>query len=338
MSDAAKADSPTLIRIDPGSDSERSSSSETCQGCRELTTRVERLEAALAEQQVVRSISPDASALGTTACYWTCVGVHAAIIFLLYANEALLQFGLMGTIGAVATLVAVQVLSTRPVHIRTARTMLSAGIAVSAAFFGLWIGQDAEVADLMPFLLLMFPPVFASGWMVAKLFVWVGGWRVVPPGSSAQHPRLGIQHLLLCTFLFACYLGVNRLMIDDMDDLLGEDLVSTLIYLCVPMGFSTVVACVLARILLVESAARALWRCVLLGIGTTIGMLAICVLLLALFEFSFDADIVLGLLLYSIPLTIGVFASAGGTFSMMRLANYSFMGRYSQPQPEATAD
>lgn len=339
MSDTPSSDLATLVRIDAGNQPPESSPQEACAGCRELTARVERLEAALAARPLGTGPLTDSTALTTTACYWTCVGVHACVLFLMYAVEPLLQFGLMGTIGAVATLVAVQVLSTRPIHVRTARTLLTTLIVTFAAMLGLWVGQDAEFMEIMPFMLLMYPPVFASGWLVAKLFVWVGGWRVVPPGKSSEYPRLGILHLLLCTLVIALYLGLNRLLIQDISDWIGEDVAGTLAYICIPMALCTVVACVLARILLVESIPKAIVACALLGVGTTITMLAVCILIFALWgEFSFDAEIMLGLLIYSIPLTLGVFASAGGTFSLMRVAKYRFAGRYSPITSDATAN
>ena len=137
MSDAPKTDLANLIRIDPAAPNRPSSQAGSCQGCLELAVRVERLEAALATQRVV-----DTTTLSTTACYWTCVGVHAVALFIMYAVEVLLQFGMMGTIGAIATLVAVQVISTRPIHIRTARTLLTTLIVSFAAFLGLFDVQQ----------------------------------------------------------------------------------------------------------------------------------------------------------------------------------------------------
>lgn len=47
--------------------------------------------------------------------------------------------------------------STRPIHVRTARTLLTTVIVTSAAILGLWVGHDAEFAEIMPFLMLMQP-------------------------------------------------------------------------------------------------------------------------------------------------------------------------------------
>jgi hypothetical protein len=90
--------------------------------------------------------------------------------------------------------------------------------------------------------------------------------------------------------VIALYLGLNHLLIQNIRDWIGEDVAGKLAYICIPMALCTVVACVLARIPLVESIPGAIAACALLGVGTNITMLAVCILIFAFWgEFSFDA-------------------------------------------------
>lgn len=300
------------------SDSERLSH---CDGCKELAERVERLEQLLAD----RGLDVTPHNLSTTECYWICIGMHAMGVCILCAAEPLVQFGMMMSLGAIATLVVTQVFSTRPIHQRILRTLLSVSLVVGAAMMGLWMGDVAAPSDVFPYALMLFPPVFASGWIVAKLLVWTRGWRIVPPGYSTSYPKLGILHLMLCTMMCAVYLAANRMMVDDLESWFGEDFITTIIYLCVPAAACTAISCCLARILLERSSASAWLRCLALAVASVACM---SVLVLGLFAtagvFTVSGEIVLALMLYVLPLIGGVFVSSGSTFALMRIANYRF--------------
>lgn len=295
---------------------------EMCEGCRELTLRVERLETLL-QQQRKPQVAP---VLGTTICYWLCVGVHAFFAFALSANEGLVTFGMMLFIGSVATLTVCQVLSTRTIHMRLGRTLLSVNIVGWSSLIGLWLGDVAEPLEALPFVFAFFPPAFASAWIVAKMFVWVRGWRIVPPHHSPEHPRLQIHHLLLCTLLVAAYLAISRTLFDDIKDWIDTDVMITLAYLCIPTVACTLVSCLLLRIVFAATAPRVVLGSILLVVGSTILMAVACFAIVLLAgEASADAEILVALLVYAIPLSFGVLLSSGGTFAMMRIANYRFV-------------
>lgn len=295
-----------------------------CPGCRELTLRVEQLERKL--EHLTRLEASDQ--IGTTACYWSCVGGHALIAWLMFSSEPFVQIAFMLCVGAVSTLTVCHVFSTRPIHLRVLRTFLSVSVVAVAAFIGMWMGELASPADLFPYLAVYLPPILAAAWFVAKLFVWIGRWRIIPPGHSSRYPRLQIQHLLLGTLLFAAYLAARQWLEVDFRDLFDNGLLSTVIALLVPLFLSVTVSSLLARTILTVPNRR---------LGLTICILACCtaitaVLMCMAFVLTYydddqgmDLSLVVGLMSYLAPMCVGVFFSSGGTFAMMRLAGYRFV-------------
>lgn len=320
MSSEPPQDLGELTRVDrPAESAHRLAGS--CEGCRELTARIERLEQAFA----LSAASAGSYRMGTTRCYWICVGAHALSTMMLFCSEALIQLAMMMSIGAVGTLGVCQVLSTRPIHLRLPRTLLSTSVVATAAVLGMWVGDVAEPTDVLPGIVVLFPPAFAGVWLVAKLFVWIGGWRIVPPNHATEYPRLRIQHLLLCTMLAAAYLALGRTMSAEIEGWLNDDLNVMIVYLLVPTTICTIVSCLMARIVLSSPTAYIVSRALVLGFAT-IPLMAItfALALACLGGLDVDWQSLLGVMPYAIPLTIGACASSGWTFSMMRLADYRF--------------
>jgi hypothetical protein len=187
------------------------------------------------------------------------------------------------------------------------------------------MGDVANPSEIAPFLLIYFPPIFAGGWLVAKLFVWIRGWKIVPPRYSSQYPRLQIQHLLLCTFFFAAYLAVGQLLEIDAADWIDIGMFATLFYLGIPLIVCVSVSSLLAKIVLSVPSERVVFRVLLLAFFSTLLLALVCLAVVPLLtDFTMDWETTLGLFVYIAPMGVGVFASSGGTFAMMRLAGYQF--------------
>lgn len=320
MTSQSQEDAKAATRIDrPSKTMVRDA--DVCEGCRELTARVEQLEQALAIQQAAN----DPQTLSTTACYWICVGVHALAALLMYSSDELVQYGMMLSIGSMATLVVCQVLSTRPVHLRVLRSLLSICIVAAAAMLGMWFADMTEPSDVFPFLIIMFPPVFVSGWIIAKPFLWFAGWRIVPPGYSTQYARLQIRHLLFGTLMIAAYLAIGRSSSSVIEGWLGDELAITVAYLIIPTMVCTLVSCLLARTMLAAPAPMVAAYCLALAIGSVVVMtLAFAVVLTLISDMSINREALVGLSMYAVLLSVAVFASSSGTFAMMRIAKYRF--------------
>ena len=150
--------------------------------------------------------------------------------------------------------------------------LLSASLVSAAAIAGMWLGDIAAPSDVIPFILMLAPPVFASGWIVAKAFVWTRNWRIVPPGYSAKYPKLQIQQLMLGTLLCAAYLASSQLLVEDLESWFEEDLITTAVYLCVPSAVCAVISCLLARIMMDPSNQSVVVRTLALAMFATAGM------------------------------------------------------------------
>ncbi|MDA1054003.1 MAG: hypothetical protein O3C40_26435, partial [Planctomycetota bacterium] len=78
--------------------------------------------------------------------------------------------------------------------------------AAKKSFTALLVGASAIVAmsladfgtanDLMPGICIYLPFLGGGVWLVAKIFVWTRGWRLVPPHGASEFPKLRIWHLL----------------------------------------------------------------------------------------------------------------------------------------------
>ncbi|MFK8112678.1 MAG: hypothetical protein AB8B91_10760 [Rubripirellula sp.] len=316
---------PTKI----ASDGERVRLEQSCEGCRELAARVERLEHALRLSQ--QEAEPPLNPLGTRSCYWICVLAHALFASALFTTSEFVVYGLMLSAGAVATMTVCQVFSTRPVHVRSLRSALSIGIVSSAVVWTMWIADVAEPFDILPLLFACYPPIFVSSWLVAKVFVWSRGWKIDPPGQSAKYPQLRIQHLMVCTLLVAAYLGIARMFFSTSLAWDGGEFLGMVLYGCVPTIISTTLSCLLARIILGRSGkGRKLGLAILIG-GLALLMLCLIPMISLFFGEGWNWAMITSLSLTMLPLLVGVVISSGGTFAMMRFANYQLKSKPGQP-------
>ena len=302
--------------------SERRPLGDVCGGCRELEERVERLERHLLEK--VAEVSTPA--LSTTGCYWICVSVHAFVTFSLCSNELGIQFGMLVIAGAVGTLAVCHVFSTRPIHVRIMRSLLSMAIVGGSALVAVSQGNLSTASDLLPAVQIYLPLLAGSAWFVAKLFVWTRGWMLVPPNGASEFPKLRIWHLFLATLVAAVYLAIGRVLIDDTDVFLGGEMMLLVLYITFPTAVCTVFACVLARIILQPPNPKKVLQATLLGTSAfALAALGWGVLILI----SGDADSIVELSLmvafYAPLAALGVFASPGFTFLMLRTAKYRFV-------------
>ncbi len=292
----------------------------SCAGCRQLTARVERLEQQLLSSQSDRTAVPR---LATTSCYWICIVVHAVCIFLLYSSPYLIQLGMVAMIGALATVTVCHAFSTLAIPGKILRTLLSCSIVIASALIAMSLQEILDVSEFMPFVLVYTPFFFASGWFVAKLFVWVRGWKIVPPGRETAAPKLQIWHLLTCTSFAALYLAVTRFMVDDWTDLVAPESISVMLYVDLSVMIAALLSCLLARIILSHRGERMGRNLVLFAVAvfglsvTAYGVVAV----LSGLDFT-DADTILGLTVYFVLAVLGLLASSTFTFVMLRLAKY----------------
>jgi hypothetical protein len=301
---------------------EREPLRDVCPGCADLAIRVERLERQLA----ARTEDVAGSPLGATGCYWICIGVHAFVTFGLFSNEIGLQFGMLAMAGAVGTLAVCHVLSTRPMHTKLLRSLLSITIVGTSAIIAMALADMGDAGDLLRAICVYVPFFVGSAWFVAKIAVWTRGWRVVPPGGASEFPKLRIWHLLLCTFVVAVYLALVRLLVTDTEELLSAEMVGVVLYVTLPAAVCTVFACALAKVILLQNNPRVFLKAtglVLIALMVTVGGWILVFVLSG--EVDNILEVSLALALYA-PLTvIGVFASPCFTFLMLWIANYRFI-------------
>lgn len=305
-------------RIDSAHENGDAKLTEMCDGCRELTSRVDRLEAALAARE-----NSNDGGLTTTVCYWACVAPHGFAAFMMLGSEVLVPFGLIVSLASLPTLAVVQVFSARPLHQRLLRNFLAASVVALCGIAGLWIADVATPGEVIPFMLLLSPPAFFSGWFVAKVIAWNRGWLIVAPGQSVDRPRLHVRHLLLCTSLVAVYLAAARLVLSDSTIWMGSDVLTVALIIALTTMGCTVVASLMARILLAHSRTSLVLKLTALIVAATIGTSGIVMLIvLFLSQFTLDWEILFTSAIYSLPMTAWVIASTGWTFTMMRIADY----------------
>ncbi|MEO8270800.1 MAG: hypothetical protein ABI557_13840 [Aureliella sp.] len=183
---------------------------DVCAGCSELSARVERLEIAM---ESLRGVVP-AQQLRTTACYWITLGVHCFFFWILSAGIEMLAMHLYAALsGAVGSLAACHVLPIRPVTHKFLRSVLSVALVGTAVMLPLMVAADLELVAVLPLLLIYVAPCFAAAWFAAKLFVWLGGWRIVPPGHSNNWPPMKIRDYFVVTLIAALYFGACRAML-----------------------------------------------------------------------------------------------------------------------------
>lgn len=190
--------------------------SHSCSGCQELGTRVARLE-----EQVARlSLSTSASAamLGTTAAYWITIAVHGILLAIMTAGAAgmgtLLYAFLLGAIGTLGTC---HVFPVRTVIHKLARTMVSVGVVSLSALIPFISQLNGGVEEIFAGILLYVPPSFFLAWLVAKIFVWTRGWKIVAPNSNGIKPPFKISDMLLVTLIAAVYFSACRVAAGTVD-------------------------------------------------------------------------------------------------------------------------
>jgi len=302
--------------------SEREPLRDVCAGCAELAKRVERLERQLA----ARTEDVAAPTLSATGCYWICIGVHAFVTFGLFSNQIGVQFGMLAMAGAVGTLAVCHVLSTRPIHTKLLRSLLSVTIVGTSAIIAMALADLGDAGDLLRASCVYVPFFVGSAWFVAKIAVWTRGWRVVPPRGASELPKLRIWHLLLCTFVASVYLALVRWLITDTEDLLSPEMAGVVLYVTLPAAACTAFACALAKAILLQNNSRVFLK----ATGLVLSALMVSVggwTLVFVLSGGVDniLEVSLALALYA-PLTvIGVFASPCFTFLMLRIANYRFI-------------
>jgi hypothetical protein len=314
---------PRPSQVNP--ESETGSESTTCEGCQALTARVEQLEEVVAQRLLERgsASSFQVEPLNTTACYWICVVSHAVVVFLTSVNMMFAPFAFPVILAPFATLSICHVLSTRPVHLRVLRTLLSASVVASISLAGLSYADAGEPLELLPFLLFYGTPTFLSGWFVAKLFVWISGWRFFAPGHSETMPKLQIRHLLACTLGIAVMLGIGKSLQIDLTSDVGLDSLPTLFFACLPVMLCTATGCFMLRTILTQSGGRMILELFAIALVTTATAFLGTTFTFVLFGQA-DFESILGLSVYGVPLLLGIGLSAGGTFAMLRAAGYRF--------------
>ncbi len=311
-----------IMRSDPLVADDAASQSQ-CDGCRQLAQRVERLEKQIREIQDRGVISAN---LGTTSCYWICMGVHVFGTFCLFSNMFLIQLGIVSLVGACGTAAVCHVFSTRSIPEKTLRTLLSCGIVASAAVLALAMQDSLDIAEFFPALLLYLLPMLVSGWFVAKVFVWTRSWRLVPPGYPDDYPKLQIRHLMACTLFVAIYLGVARWAIDDVSELLGDDVVLVFAYIAVPMVLATLFSSILARILLSRKSTKIVRNlCLFSAAMVLLVVVGYCAVYVWFGGESVDMDELVLIVVYMFIGLLGLFASPVFTFAMLRAAGYRWL-------------
>jgi hypothetical protein len=128
--------------------------------------------------------------------------------------------------------------------------------------------------------------------------------------------------------LIAAYLAVGRTLATEIEGWLNDDVVVTIVYLIIPTMICTVISCLLARIVLSAPARRVVCRCFVVAMISVIFMeVCFAALAAAAGGMMVEWETLTGVSVYAILLSAGVIASSGGTFAMMRVANYRFHSR-----------
>ncbi len=296
-----------------------------CVGCRALTERVEKLERQLAELEskeiVVRaSLSP-------AAHYWICLAAHALTVFGVCASSMFYAYATIVFLGAIGTAAVAHVFSTRSVAEKTMRTLFSSSVVAGSGLLALGMNEEAGLDGFLPALLLYVPPIVVASWFVAKLFVWVRAWRLVPPGYPSEAPKLQIRHLMISTLMIAIYLGAVRYAVGDQEEYWSIEVFAMLAYVALPVGFVTLFSCVLARIMLTARRRHIVRNAILFAFSTVIAaFFSYAGLLVIMGEgLSMDADEMVGLAIYAIVGLAAIFISPVFTFALMRSAGYRFL-------------
>lgn len=289
-----------------------------CTGCEELELRVARLERASATSSL-----GDETKLGTTMCYWVCVGAHGMFAFFASCVPQFIAYCLPISIASLATLSICHVVSTRPVGHRSLRTILSVAVVMLPMLAGFYLSQGIDVTDLFSILFFFAPPAIACCWLIAKLFVWIAGWRIVAPSGSVNHPKLLIRHILVTTLLMAGVFAISRGFEIDPESVAGNDILMLVVYACLPAAFCTCIGCFLARNIFTKSGNQLVVSLIVLSVISTVVLVGLIAAILGVVG-ELETESFLYLAFYGLLTVAGIGLSTGGTFVMMRLAGYEF--------------
>jgi hypothetical protein len=294
-----------------------------CEGCRERTARIEQLERRIEELEDGSVSQPNFAA---TRCYWICLATHAVITLGLFLNPYTIQIGIVTTIGFLGTLSACHGLSTRSLPARLWRTVVALTVVIGSAMIATSMQGGIDVSEMALMILFYLVPMLLTGWFVAKIFVWTRGWRLVPPGGTSESAKLQIRHLMIWTFVVAVLLTAGRLAVGDQTEVFEGDVLVAVLWAAVPAVVSTLIGCVLARILLSRSNRKLVRKLfafaavsLVLVVGTYFAVLG------AMGEISADGVDLQSFVIISLYVVFAVFglmASPVFTFVMMRTANY----------------
>lgn len=294
-----------------------------CAGCAELTERIERLERRLSQLD-----SPPAqAALGTTLCYWLCVGFHALLCFGSFGSDNTASFAYIFVIGGCGTLAVCHVLSTRTFIAKTARSALSLAIVTSTIGLTMWLTDQNDLEDLFQVTALYLPVLVFAGWIVAKSFVWTRGWRIIPPGGSKQFSKPSIRDLMMITVVAAILFGAFRFTIGDVADDLADEWMAFLIYIAAPVGTASLITVFLARVILSPREWVSIGQLILAIFAAIGSVILLYAMLLGLDGVDGDFSDLTTLLIYCATSAGLGMISPLVTFALMRSAGYRFAGR-----------
>lgn len=290
---------------------------DTCQGCQELKLRVQRLEKDL---EALKRPSPT-PILGTTACYWITVAAHCLLLGTLGMAVEAVGFAVYPFIaGAIGSLAVCHVLPVRTIVHKFARTCLSATIVSTCLLLPVWVTSGVEYASLIAFPLFYLPPAFLSAWFIAKLFVWIRGWKILPKGHDGTVPMTSIWDLLTLTFIAAVYLAMCRLVLAsdsiDMDTEENWYLVAVCLAAAIAGSLTSILT---ARGLLTENGIRFRWL-----FGAAIYAFSIVGAMSTIALLTGDASVgdLLIFMASFLPWSLAILVSPVITFALMRVAGY----------------
>lgn len=299
---------------------DRESTGDNCPGCNQLAERIEHLEQRLAANQSDGSPAK----LSATGCYWICLAVHVFVTFCLFGIESGGQHKAYFILGGAASTISIcHVFSVRPLHQKMVRNFFAIAVVVATAFL---LPRFAEMelrqlVEVLGFVWVVAPLIFVSPWLVAKIFVWTLGWRLVPPGFSEEIPELRISHLLLLTATVAGYLAVGRFLIGDLGNFFDGGMVGLALSVFMSTTVCGLFCCVLARIMLRPNNSNAIKHTTYLVI--TGGVVSSSILSLLVFRSAAPTtETISWFLTYVLLAMLGLFGSSSFSFLMMRFAEY----------------
>lgn len=299
-----------------------------CSGCSELSKRVEKLESQLA--MLLSNSMVHEPTLGTTSCYWVIIFLHCFVgLFMMTGIGYLIAYPFL--LGALGTWVVCHALPLRSVLMKWLRSILSLFVVLSACAIPM-MAMEVDVADLLP-LLLFLPMVALPALLGAQAWVWIAGWRIMPPSQQAKEiPRFRIVDIFAVTALAAVYAALFQFAdFEDYDIDLADGgwiYVGLLVALSTLIGFG---AAMIARAFLAPGKVSKLWLMfAFLAIG--VPAVGLTFFMLGMAEGLDDlGTVLLTFLLYGVGGVAILLASPVFTFFMMRIARYRITSSRMRP-------